>query len=187
MASSFSPILTVLDAFGYGGAVVASDGAVQYINAAGVYALRIILPTAKTIGERTRLPQSFLARLDAHAPGPMFLNLIKTRAYVAQKFMHQLDNSAFLLVFADLNTLKPVRPEVLQRGFGLTRCEARLATALSTGMSLREIARQVGVEIGTVRGQLKSVFIKTGTKRQPELVAILARLVLFSQKPSHPQ
>lgn len=53
MASSFSPILKVLDAFGFGGAVVASDGAVQCVNAAGVHALRIILPTAKTIGEHT--------------------------------------------------------------------------------------------------------------------------------------
>ena len=63
--------------------------------------------------------------------------------------------------------------------FGLTRREARVASALATGLQLQEIAALHGVGMGTVRSQLKSIFVKTGTNRQPELVALLARLLPF--------
>ena len=67
-------------------------------------------------------------------------------------------------------------------GFGLTRCEATLAAALAAGRALKQIAKLRGVGIGTVRGQLKSIFIKTATTRQPELVAMLSRLAVVVEE-----
>jgi DNA-binding CsgD family transcriptional regulator len=55
-----------------------------------------------------------------------------------------------------------------------------VAVALSTGLTPNEIARHHGISMGTVRSQLKSIFVKTGTKRQPELIAVLARLLPFA-------
>ena len=62
--------------------------------------------------------------------------------------------------------------------FGLTHAEARLASALVQGLDLQEIARLHRVSVGTLRVQLKSVFGKTQTKRQAQLVALLAKLYL---------
>ena len=72
---------------------------------------------------------------------------------------------------------EPAR-NAFQELFGLTAAEIRVATALMCGCSTEEIARSSGTGIGTVRQQLKSIFAKTGTSRQPELVALLMRLAM---------
>ena len=66
--------------------------------------------------------------------------------------------------------------ETLRRRFALTPAETRLALALAGGMRLREAAERNGVRLSTARVQLKSIFWKTETHRQAELVALLARL-----------
>jgi DNA-binding CsgD family transcriptional regulator/PAS domain-containing protein len=63
----------------------------------------------------------------------------------------------------------------LVRLFGLTPAEARLAAAVATGAPLAEVADALGIGRETARTQLRSVFAKTGTTRQAELVRIIAR------------
>lgn len=65
---------------------------------------------------------------------------------------------------------------VLEAAFGMTPAEARLAALIVTGKSLPEIAQTEGVVYETLRARLKSVFEKTGTGRQAELVALLSKL-----------
>lgn len=69
---------------------------------------------------------------------------------------------------------------LLRRAFGLTPAEARLAVALTAGSGLGPAAATLGVGRETARTQLRSVFAKTGTRRQAELSALLSRL----QKPN---
>ena len=57
--------------------------------------------------------------------------------------------------------------------FKLTASEASLATALASGLSLKESAASAGIQFGTVRGYLIRVFRKTGTSQQSQLVALL--------------
>ena len=64
----------------------------------------------------------------------------------------------------------------LQQAFCLTSAEARLAAALAEGASLKDYAASAGIAEGTARVQLKSVFAKTGTHRQAQLVALFWRL-----------
>jgi DNA-binding CsgD family transcriptional regulator len=64
----------------------------------------------------------------------------------------------------------------VQRAFCLTSAEVRLTAALAEGTSLKEYAASAGITEGTARVQLKSVFAKTGTHRQAELVALFWRL-----------
>ena len=80
------------------------------------------------------------------------------------------------VVFVDLDARLDCTEGDLARGFGLTRAEARLATALMREAALDGAAARVGVTLATARNQLQSVFHKTGTHAQAELVALLARL-----------
>jgi DNA-binding CsgD family transcriptional regulator len=64
---------------------------------------------------------------------------------------------------------------VLRQAFGLTPSEARLAAFLGEGMSLREIAGQERITFQTALSRLKSVFAKTGTKRQVQLAILFGR------------
>jgi DNA-binding CsgD family transcriptional regulator len=58
--------------------------------------------------------------------------------------------------------------------FGLSPAELRLTAELATGTALREAALRLGISYETARSQLKSVFSKTQTRRQVELVTLLA-------------
>ncbi|TRO96309.1 helix-turn-helix transcriptional regulator [Glycocaulis profundi] len=59
--------------------------------------------------------------------------------------------------------------------FGLTPAEARLAVQLAAGNTLAEIAETNGVNISTLRAQLRAVYAKTGTSKQSELVSHIWR------------
>ena len=64
-------------------------------------------------------------------------------------------------------------PEVLRRWYGLTQAESRLAQLLVQGMSVPMAARQLKISTHTARSQSKSIFDKTGARRQSELVRLL--------------
>jgi DNA-binding CsgD family transcriptional regulator len=63
--------------------------------------------------------------------------------------------------------------EFLKNRFNLTPAEARVVIRLITGESLRPCAKALGIKYETVRGQLKSIFQKTKTRRQAELVLVV--------------
>ena len=65
--------------------------------------------------------------------------------------------------------------EFFKDRFDLTPAEARLVARLMTGESLRSCAKALGIKYETLRGQLKSVFQKTKTHRQAELVTVVIR------------
>ena len=51
-----------------------------------------------------------------------------------------------------------------------------MACLLAEGATLADVARRLDMQVGTVRVHLRSIFAKTGTNRQAELVALLGRL-----------
>jgi DNA-binding CsgD family transcriptional regulator len=65
---------------------------------------------------------------------------------------------------------------LLEALFAFTPAEMRLAVALARGLDLQSIAQTHNVTIGTLRVHLKSIFEKTNTSRQAELILLLARL-----------
>jgi DNA-binding CsgD family transcriptional regulator len=68
-----------------------------------------------------------------------------------------------------------VLPATLEEMFGLSPAEADLALALMVGSTPKEIAAKRGVAVSTIRTQLRSVFSKTHTQRQADLIALLLR------------
>jgi len=80
-----------------------------------------------------------------------------------------------LLLFLRDPERREVRAEHLASLFGLTPTEAAIAAELSAGRSPDEIAKLLQIAVGTVRWHVKRILAKTGTARQPELVALLLR------------
>jgi len=81
-----------------------------------------------------------------------------------------------ILVLADTEEVENTRLILLSKAFRLTPSEARIAMFLIEGKSLEEAAHELGVSRETIRSHLKSVFRKTGTHRQGELIALVGRL-----------
>ena len=82
--------------------------------------------------------------------------------------------TAALLVVTPLEPAAMPHADLLSGLFDLSPAENRVARALMGGASLRECAKRFGVAEDTVRKQLKSVFTKTATSRQTELLRLLA-------------
>jgi DNA-binding CsgD family transcriptional regulator len=80
------------------------------------------------------------------------------------------------IVFVDLDARRTTLAGDLTAAFRLTPAEARLAVRLLAEESLEAAAAKLGVSIETARNQLKSVYEKTDTHRQAQLVALLGRL-----------
>ena len=78
-----------------------------------------------------------------------------------------------------LNALgpKPGPPAaILAKIFRLTPSEAKLASIIARGVPPDIAARELKISRDTARNQLKSVFIKTDTHRQSQLVALLSQV-----------
>lgn len=95
-----------------------------------------------------------------------------------------LPGGAVVAVFInDPERQPPIPTEVLGTLFGLTAAEARLAVTLMEGRSLSEASEVRGLSRETVKSQLSAIFSKTDTKRQGELIRLLARVPALGAKP----
>jgi DNA-binding CsgD family transcriptional regulator len=84
-----------------------------------------------------------------------------------------------LLVVITLNALGPKSgppAAILAKTFRLTPPEARLACIIARGTPLPIAARELKISRETARSQLKSIFAKTYTHSQSELVALLLQV-----------
>lgn len=133
-------------------------------------ALKRALPPRGTDAERTP-PSSTTLTLSRSSDGlPLVVTLMPGgKDALALSFRMP----AAVLLVADPLARPETAAESLVAVFGLTRSEARLATALVTCGRLREAAETVGITYETARSYLKVIFHKTGTRRQAELVRLL--------------
>ncbi|MEY9102166.1 DNA-binding CsgD family transcriptional regulator/PAS domain-containing protein [Sinorhizobium fredii] len=81
-----------------------------------------------------------------------------------------------IILLSEVARPRSPRWQLLQQTFLLTRAQAHLAARLATGESLEDSADALGIAKETARTQLKSIFEKTETHRQSELVALLQAL-----------
>jgi DNA-binding CsgD family transcriptional regulator len=73
---------------------------------------------------------------------------------------------------AALDTPSP--PEVIAKAFKLTPSELRVLLAIVKVGGAPEVAEAIGVAENTVKFHLKHLFEKTGTRRQADLVKLVA-------------
>ena len=67
---------------------------------------------------------------------------------------------------------------VTKQLFNLTPAETALALELANGLSLEEAAEELNIRRNTARAHLRSIFSKTGVRRQTELVRIMLNSVM---------
>jgi DNA-binding CsgD family transcriptional regulator len=89
------------------------------------------------------------------------------------------DQPLAMVLFHEAGARVDIDPFVVAATFGLTPAEARVGVELTRGLSPEEIAQTHGVAISTVRSQLRSLFQKTRTTRQTELVSTIASLPML--------
>jgi len=82
---------------------------------------------------------------------------------------------ALLLMVAPMRGAVAIPADVIRTALGLTAAEARVVSMLVAGQSVADCAEATGLSPYTVRNQLASVFSKTNTSRQSELVALVIR------------
>ncbi len=107
---------------------------------------------------------------------PYFLNFTPLLEALPGSPVHEAVIVAF---FANPDAVSDASVRALEAVFGLTPAEAAVVRGLVDGRTLDEVAASRGVRPDTVRGQLKQVFVKTGTSRQVDLI----RLVLTGISP----
>ena len=78
---------------------------------------------------------------------------------------------------SDSKAMPPVR--LAQDLFQLTAAETMLAIQLANGLSLEEAAEALNIRRNTARAHLRSIFSKTGVRRQTELVRIFLNSVVL--------
>jgi len=77
------------------------------------------------------------------------------------------------------SSLRTAVPSHLYKSlFGLTEKESRLAHALAGGLTINDYCEKVCVTPNTARTHLKSIYRKTSTNRQAELISLLSRLYI---------
>jgi DNA-binding CsgD family transcriptional regulator len=105
------------------------------------------------------------------------LPLIVSTYPVVRQASDVFQGACGFLIISDMTRERPLALPLLQRMFQLTPAELRVAEGLAHGLDTQQIARQYGIGAQTVRFHLKSIFAKTGTRHQAQLVALLARFV----------
>ncbi|WP_136658067.1 hypothetical protein [Nitratireductor sp. XY-223] len=87
-----------------------------------------------------------------------------------------LRRARLLMIIVDPDEEAYIEADVLQNVFGMTRSEAEVCLDIARGVAPAQIAAVRRVSVHTIRRQVKSAFMKTGTRRQPELAALIGRL-----------
>ena len=99
------------------------------------------------------------------------------RIWPFERAAHSPEQQVHALVTLNVLGPKPGPPEaILAKTFHLTASEAKLASVIARGAPLQIAARELEIPWETARKRLKSVFAKTYTHRQSELVALLLQV-----------
>jgi DNA-binding CsgD family transcriptional regulator len=80
-----------------------------------------------------------------------------------------------LLLLSDPEDERDLDTLTIQKMFQLTPSEVRISKGLAKGLDTQQIASQHGIGADTVRYHLKSIFAKTSTRHQAQLVSLLSR------------
>ncbi|TCN30191.1 helix-turn-helix transcriptional regulator [Sinorhizobium americanum] len=105
---------------------------------------------------------------------PMVLRVQRLGGNLPDFFAH----SVGVCLIEDTGRQQRHNLQQLRQLFGLTSTQAIIATMISQGMTLQNVAQDRAISYETARSHLRSIFSKTNTRRQAELATLLTRLNL---------
>lgn len=186
-----TPLLEALNRMCYGGIVLDAAGEVLTINQAAVRlllgelssnhehegpnwreALKALLRSDTSVRLTLKEEAWVVVRRDGARQKPLVLHAVPLSH-------HAQPGPSTMIILVDLEDTPQPTPEALQKIFGLTPTESKLALDIACGKSLDEIATDYSISIATARKHLASIFAKTHTNRQADLMALLARMSIL--------
>lgn len=177
---SMESITGMLDRIGCGYLVLNREKKVTEWNAAAQSTLERQGEVADTASALSVALRRLVANVPAHfLPGSLSWVVIRSRGdrpVILNEMGLIAPDGTCIVALLDRENRSGANPQTLQKMFGLTSAETHLALRLATGDAPLEIARSWRLSRTTIRSQLASLFAKTETKRQAELVALLGRI-----------
>ncbi|ACL57504.1 helix-turn-helix transcriptional regulator [Methylobacterium nodulans] len=181
-------LLLVLQRFGYCAFLITKTGLVIAGNAVAALLLKREVAQGEEIYRfRSNEGDALLRQLLGVSIKP---DAIPKKPWVIQSGTRRLlcsleqpagmrEESSYVLLLVDLEERLQPKAATLQQLFSLTNAESKLALQLARGGTLEECAEENGTSVNTARVQLRSIFAKTGTARQSDLVAFLNRIAML--------
>ncbi|CCV13982.1 Two component system response regulator [Mesorhizobium sp. STM 4661] len=177
---SLESITGMLDRIGCGYLILNRERKVVEWNAAAQTTLERQGEAAATAGELSVALRRLIANVPANfVPGSLSWVVIRSagdRPVILNETGAIAPDGTSIVALLDRESRSGPNPHTLQKMFGLTGAETNLALRLAQGDAPLEIARSWRLSRTTIRSQLASLFAKTETKRQAELVALLGRI-----------
>lgn len=90
---------------------------------------------------------------------------------------HNAKSAIIIINDPSLTTIAP--SSLLRTLFCLSRKESQLAHALANGASIKQYCEHKFISQNTARSHLKSIYRKTSTNRQVDLIRLLSRLYIY--------
>ncbi|ESX71590.1 transcriptional regulator [Mesorhizobium sp. LSHC420B00] len=179
-ARSLESITGMLDRIGCGYLVLNRERKVVEWNAAAQTTLERQGQVADTASGLSVALRRLIANVPAHfLPGSLSWVVIRSSAdtpVILNENGFIAPDGTSIVALLDRENRSGPNPQTLQKMFGLTGAETHLALRLAQGDAPLEIARSWRLSRTTIRSHLASLFAKTETKRQAELVALLGRI-----------
>jgi DNA-binding CsgD family transcriptional regulator/PAS domain-containing protein len=135
---------------------------------------RAILTICDRRSSRT-LPGNTIVVRRVNALRPLVVTVIPSGA---SQLLISLPSIAGMMLVVDPEQTPRPRADLIQRAFGLTKSEAKLANFLFEGNSLRDTAEHLGRSINTCKSQLKAIYAKTGCSSHVDLAKKLMMVAL---------
>lgn len=180
--SGIEALLGIFDALVLGVMLLDQNGEVSFLNQAAARlmsvraGLRLPGPSCAADHARRNEAASALLRSEAGAAGRPF-HVISTPLRATDPDRAPDARFATAVFFGDPSLGAAGAEDALRALYGLTQSEERLALRLASGERLEEAAAALRIRPSTARSLLRTVFGKTDTHRQADLVRLVLTLV----------
>jgi DNA-binding CsgD family transcriptional regulator/PAS domain-containing protein len=166
-----------LDQIGIGMLLLGNDGRVQFANRRAELMLRsgtgqtpALLPALQQLDRLARQGQ-YQGRRLAGGQGSLYAMATPNHRSVAKALRGHGDGAVIWLIDTQRGGGSLALAASL---FGLTPAEQRVLSLLLEDQAPKQIASTLGIGVSTVRTQLSSLLQKTGTRRQQDLMRLMA-------------